>query len=229
MSEATRYGASVFTIRSSEQTHEPSGLGVLVNLVPSLGVRALVFSNDVLPLPNPEALQAAVFEFVLPEVGQQIHLRLKPEDVEQTSTSPENDLGATVVELKSDFATGLEQRGCSFLPVSKSVAGEQRVVVVRLNAGSMGNCVRVVEQTLLRRVAPVLLQYYLTSGPTVTGKGAPVFSTASAAAGNAVLGVERFQGKAERPGPGVSQPHFATSMVAIAEYYAAIKQGYVRS
>lgn len=220
MSEASR---SIFTVRTSEQTRDPNGLGVLVDLVPSLGVRALVFSNNVLPLPNPEALQAAVFEFALPEIGQQIHLRLKSEDVQQTNTSPEKELGATVVELKAEFAASLEQRGCRFLAVNKSVTGEQRVAVVRLLVGSW---VQVVEQTLLRRVAPVLLQYYL-SGTSVAGKGAPVLSLPSISGGEAVLGVEHFSDKAEHSGVGVSAPHFATSMVAIADNYAAIKQGYV--
>ena len=90
MSQEDTFGASVFTLRESEQSTHPNGLGVLVNL---LEVKAIVFSNHVLPLQNGggEALHAAVFEFEL-QAGMKSQIRLKKEDVEHTEVIPDNAL-----------------------------------------------------------------------------------------------------------------------------------------
>ena len=88
MSKEDTFGASVFTLRESEQSTNPNGLGVLVDLLPKLVVKAIVFSNGVLPLQNSEdeALHAAVFEFEL-QPGIKSQVRLKKQDVEHTKIS----------------------------------------------------------------------------------------------------------------------------------------------
>lgn len=86
------FGSSVFTVRESEEATHPNGLGVLVDLFPKLGVRALIFSNYVLPLTNPSALYAAVFDFRL-HAGNATHILLQEADVEHTQTSPDDELG----------------------------------------------------------------------------------------------------------------------------------------
>ena len=93
MSQEDTFGASVFTLRESDQSTYPNGLGVLVNLLPKLEVKAIVFSNHVLPLQNDggEALHAAVFEFEL-QAGMKSHVRLKKKDVEHTKVIPDNAL-----------------------------------------------------------------------------------------------------------------------------------------
>lgn len=86
------FGSSIFTVRESEEATQPNGLGVLVDLLPKLGVRALVFSNYVLPLTTPSSLYVAVFDFRI-HAGNATHIRLQEADVEHTQTSPDDELG----------------------------------------------------------------------------------------------------------------------------------------
>lgn len=134
------------------------------------------------------------------------------------------------MELKKPFAAKLESEGYQFLKVGKSVADEEKVKLMRLHVGSWHKVV--VEQTM-SRVSPVEFKYNFSVGTPIVGNGAPVLRVASDAAGNAgpnseglVLAVEVRVGEPDPQPPGMCGypiPHIATSMEAIASYYAKLK------
>lgn len=74
--------ASVCSVNESVNAQAPNGFGVLVDLLPDMGVRALVFTENVLPGANSDAIYKAELKFVVN--NKDSHLQLKEEDVART-------------------------------------------------------------------------------------------------------------------------------------------------